>query len=175
MHDMNAIVWLFPILFMLHDFEEIILVEAWRKRNKNELEMKKSRRLVFSGCNKTPAFSIGVAIEFLIFSLVALVSSWGGTYNFWYAMFLGFTIHLLGHCIINIMYKFYVPGVITSILFLPCSLYILYTTYQMLSLTITHVLLYCVIGTAAALLLISVLHSCMGKFEELIENFEQQV
>jgi len=29
MNTMNFIVWLFPVIFMLHDFEEIIMVEVW--------------------------------------------------------------------------------------------------------------------------------------------------
>jgi hypothetical protein len=32
MNTMSFIVWMFPIIFMLHDFEEIIMVEAWGNR-----------------------------------------------------------------------------------------------------------------------------------------------
>lgn len=172
MTSMNAMIWLFPVLFMLHDFEEIILVEAWKKRYKSKLDRIKSGKLVFSGCDKTSAFSIGVAIEFLIFSLVTLLSSWRGTYSFWYVLFLGFTIHLIGHCLICILYKFYVPGVITSILFLPVSIYLLYAAYQRLSLTVAQVIIYGVMGILAALLLIQVLHKCMGMFEKALRKYE---
>ena len=172
MTNMNAMIWLFPVLFMLHDFEEIILVEAWKKRYKSKLDRIKSGKLVFSGCDKTSAFSIGVAIEFLIFSLVTLLSSWRGTYSFWYVLFLGFTIHLIGHCLICILYKFYVPGVITSILFLPWSLYILYTAYQSLSFNVAHIFIYAVTGIVAMLLLIHALHGCMGMFEKALKKYE---
>lgn len=30
-----TVVWLFPIIFMFHDFEEILTVEKWVKRNKD--------------------------------------------------------------------------------------------------------------------------------------------
>ena len=31
--DVQTLIWLFPIMFILHDFEEIIMVERWMKRN----------------------------------------------------------------------------------------------------------------------------------------------
>lgn len=54
MTQLNTITWLFPILFMLHDFEEIILLEAWQKSCKQDLKNKKLKRIIFSNCNNTP-------------------------------------------------------------------------------------------------------------------------
>ena len=31
--NVQTLIWLFPIMFVLHDFEEIIMVEKWLKRN----------------------------------------------------------------------------------------------------------------------------------------------
>ena len=175
MKSINFITWVFPILFMLHDFEEIILVEAWRKRYKIKLDKQKARRLVFAGCKKTPAFSVGVAIEFLIISAVSLVSYLIGNYCFWYGLFFAFTIHLIGHCIVILLYKFYVPGVITSILFLPCCLYVLHSTQQILQFTLVDIVLYCSIGVIVMMLLLCGLHKCMSFFEKEIATFERQI
>ncbi len=38
MYNIKTIIWLLPILFMIHDFEEIIMAEAWSKRFKKELK-----------------------------------------------------------------------------------------------------------------------------------------
>ena len=73
------------ILFMLHDFEEIILLEAWQKSCKQDLKNKKLKRIIFSNCNNTPAFSIAVAIEFLLISLIALITTLTQNYYVWYA------------------------------------------------------------------------------------------
>ena len=37
MNNMQAIVWFFPILFMFHDFEEIILIQQWISKNRHYL------------------------------------------------------------------------------------------------------------------------------------------
>lgn len=31
--DVQTLIWLFPIIFILHDFEEIIMIEKWMKTN----------------------------------------------------------------------------------------------------------------------------------------------
>ncbi len=37
MNDIKVMVWLYPILFMFHDFEEIIFMQSWINRNRNYL------------------------------------------------------------------------------------------------------------------------------------------
>jgi hypothetical protein len=32
-----SVLWLFPILYMFHDFEEILTVEKWTKHNKEQV------------------------------------------------------------------------------------------------------------------------------------------
>lgn len=174
MNEIRSIIWLFPVLFMLHDFEEIILVEAWRKRYKTKLEAQKSKRLVFAGCNRTPAFSVGVAIEFLILSFVSQISLWTESYGIWYGLFIAFTIHLVGHCVATLLYKYYVPGVVTSILFTPICVYLLYTVKPKLLLSTKDLLLYSICGIAIMLIMIFGLHKCMELFEKAIAKFEQQ-
>ena len=39
MNTINTIVWLFPVIFMLHDFEEIIFVEAWKRKYKRKIQL----------------------------------------------------------------------------------------------------------------------------------------
>jgi hypothetical protein len=37
MNTMNFIVWMLPIIFMIHDFEEILMAEVWGKRYKEKI------------------------------------------------------------------------------------------------------------------------------------------
>lgn len=33
MSNMQAIIWFFPIVFIIHDFEEIIFIQSWISKN----------------------------------------------------------------------------------------------------------------------------------------------
>ncbi|UUV26641.1 HXXEE domain-containing protein [Lysinibacillus sp. FN11] len=35
--NVQTLIWLFPILFIIHDFEEIIMVEKWLQNNRHKL------------------------------------------------------------------------------------------------------------------------------------------
>ncbi|MBM7602707.1 hypothetical protein JOC75_000677 [Metabacillus crassostreae] len=35
--ELYNVIWLFVVIFMLHDFEEIIAVEKWSMKNKNKI------------------------------------------------------------------------------------------------------------------------------------------
>lgn len=78
MNDIKVMVWLFPILFMFHDFEEIIFMQSWINKNRNYLTHRfpvLSKKL-FSHFDQitTSAFSLGVAEEFIIISIITVVS-----------------------------------------------------------------------------------------------------
>ncbi|MBE5979318.1 MAG: HXXEE domain-containing protein [Paenibacillaceae bacterium] len=78
MNDIKVMVWLFPILFMFHDFEEIIFMQSWISKNRNYLTHRfpaLSKRLSshFDQIT-TSAFALGVAEEFFIISIITVVS-----------------------------------------------------------------------------------------------------
>ena len=171
MKNINAVIWLLPVLFMLHDFEEIILVEAWRSRYADQLGKRRPGRLVFAGCKRTPAFSIGVAIEFFLLALITGLSGLTGRYGVWYGLLFAFTAHLVGHCVVPFLYRHYVPGVVTSVLLLPGCGALLYGAGRALALTGTGLVVNCAIGTGVMLVLILGLHRCMGCFEKWVEAF----
>lgn len=73
MINMQVIIWLFPIIFIFHDFEEIIFVEAWIKRNKTDLVRqfpKMPKNLSAHMDNITTSSFIGVII--MIVNIVLL-------------------------------------------------------------------------------------------------------
>ena len=90
---LHTIVWLFPVIFMIHDFEEIILGRAWKIRYKKAREESTMKRVPFSDFVSTDSFSVGVVEEFIIFSLVCLVSCYTKNYVVWYALFFGIVFH----------------------------------------------------------------------------------
>ena len=68
------IIWLLPLVFMLHDFEEIIFVEWWVNKNK-EVLLKRFPRVakMYSGLS-TIAFALAVSEEYIILLLITLAS-----------------------------------------------------------------------------------------------------
>lgn len=172
MNTIKTIVWLFPVIFMLHDFEEVIFIEAWKKKNKRQMQTAKMKKVPFADFNNTASFSIGVAIEFLIISALSLFACIFEWYFLWFCLFFGFTLHFVVHCVMTLQFKHYVPGVVTSIPFLPICIYILWFSSKIISFNATQLFLSCVIGSLLMLLMVSILHRCMKSFASFIEKLE---
>jgi len=118
--DFKTIVWLLPIVFMFHDFEEIIFFKSWIAKNKETLPVrfpKLSRQLLGRFENlSVQAFSLAVAEEFVLLSLVTVLSIVFESYLFWFGIFMGFFIHLLIHLIQWFVFRKYIPAIFTSII-----------------------------------------------------------
>ncbi|HBC96016.1 MAG TPA: HXXEE domain-containing protein [Clostridium sp.] len=178
MYDIKAIVWMLPVLFMIHDFEEIVMAEAWSKRFKRELEENTSvmRKKPFglNGTNywSTSAMSVGVEIEFVILSLVSLLSCIFSSYFIWYGFLFAVTLHfILAHFYLCIEFKHYVPGVVTSVLFLPVCVYIMYVFQLLLKYSFVKVFLSCILGIVLMIVVLVTLHDAIGKFSRLLAEY----
>lgn len=76
MHE-NLILFLFPIVFMIHEFEEIIMVEKWMRKHRDELSERfpiMTKRLEWLTRIDTRSFTVIVAEEFLIVSTLTVTS-----------------------------------------------------------------------------------------------------
>ncbi len=167
----NAMIWLFPVLFMLHDFEEIIVVEAWKNRYQAQRTATKMKKPPFEDLKSTASFSIAVAIEFIVICGVSLLSVLMNWYLLWYGLFFGFTMHLLVHGFLCLRFRHYVPGVVTSIPFFPICVYLLYVSGTLFPFTGMEISLFCIFGVIAMLLMVMGLHRAMGAFERLVTAF----
>lgn len=158
MNTMSFLVWLLPVLFMLHDFEEIIMVEVWGKRYKPQIDIVWPNRPPFDLKNihayKTASFSIAVEILFLNFSVISYFSVFFQNYFLWFACLIGLVLHfVLFHIVLCIRFGHYVPGVITSIFFLLPGGWLLNVAQSILHYNILTILLACatIIALGAAL------------------------
>lgn len=174
MDDIKALVWLFPILFIFHDFEEIIFIRAWLTRNRNDLCER------FPGLSKkllghldhmtTSSFALGVAEEFILISIVTIVAYMMNWYNLWAGLFMAFVIHLVIHCIQALIVKRYVPALITSIICLPICFYIVMSIVQWLMLDT--IIIYSILGFIIMVVNLMLVHKGMGVFSKWIEAYE---
>lgn len=120
------LIWLFPIIFGIHDFEEIIVVEKWVSKNQDYLiKILPKRASLFFEKNfakKTNQFSLVVYIEFILISISTILVFLNG-FHMWHKwLYLGlytvFFLHSFTHIGQAILLKRYTPGVITSIVFI---------------------------------------------------------
>ncbi len=134
METHTVLVWLLPIVFMIHDFEEIIFFKPWISKNREyliEKFPKISKRFLPRMENlSTSAFALAVAEEFILLSLITTGSVLCYNYLLWLAVFMGFFVHLLVHLGQWIMLKQYIPAICTTFIAL---IYCAYTLYEIIS------------------------------------------
>ena len=171
MKELFMIIWLFPILFMIHDFEEIIIIKSWQQKNKEYIENRLQKFVPFNFKASTAAFSIGVAEEFVIISIVTIISYVFNNYIAWFSLFIAFALHLFFHAIMWMIFKKYVPGVVTSVIFIPLCCFIVYRVNMLLHYNITTLLFSILIATLIMIVNIYFLHKVMEKFDFWLEKY----
>lgn len=110
-----------PIVFIVHDLEEILCRKRWMKNNAAELVRRFPKMkpiLMHLKDISTTRFCIIVGEELLLI-VVAMVMFIYANQNFLLALFWGFSLHLFVHIGQAIVAMRYVPGVVSSVLFLP--------------------------------------------------------
>ncbi len=150
MEKYSIIIWLLPIVFMIHDFEEIIFFKPWISKNREYLTKKFpkiSKRFLPQMENlSTSAFALAVAEEFVLLSLITVGSVLFDNYFLWLAAFMGFFVHLLVHLGQWIILKRYIPAILTTFFAL---IYCIYTLYKIIENNIfqpSEIVLWTIIG-----------------------------
>ncbi|WP_408607516.1 HXXEE domain-containing protein [Geosporobacter ferrireducens] len=110
-----------------------------------------------------------MGVEFLGLSLISLFSIVFNSFFIWYGAFLGLILHyVLIHILLCIRFKGYVPGVITSAIFLIPSIWILREANMILNYRIGTILLACLLGVVLMYIFFQVLYKLMGYWSELL-------
>lgn len=113
---------LLPIVFMLHELEEIIMTQNWLHHNQTQLGKRfpRIKGMLHNLENlPTPAFTLAVAEEFIILSACTVIALTTGHVTAWYCCLLAFSLHLIIHFIQFLIVRQYIPAIITTILCLP--------------------------------------------------------
>lgn len=172
MNTINVIVWLLPIIFMIHDFEEIIFIKVWRKRYQHYLDNCTMKKKPYADFRSPDEFSIGVEILFVILSITSLFSVLLNNYYIWYGLLFTVTAHFITlHFKGCLYFKHYVPGIVTSILFLPINIYIIYIATILLKFTVIEIILSCACGTAFIFVIFGILKKSEKHFENFLINY----
>ena len=121
--DIYKLIWLFPIAFILHDFEEIIFFEPWLKKNAGGITDRIQGKVpafiekqVKTILNKSTAqFSFSVSLIFLLTCLASLLAAEYESYPFFLAASALFFLHGFMHIGQAMVMRRYVPAIITSV------------------------------------------------------------
>lgn len=92
---MVTYIWLFPLLFIFHDMEEIVGFMPWMNKHKQLLQEKAPLFLKLHDGLSTEGFALAVFEELiivLIFSLVALIGHHRILYLIWLGGFVAYTL-----------------------------------------------------------------------------------
>ncbi|OUM68128.1 hypothetical protein PIROE2DRAFT_4272 [Piromyces sp. E2] len=111
--EMQKYVWLFPIIFIIHDMEEIIGLGIWLRKNKELLKEKYSFVIKTYKNFSTEGFSLAVFEELIIcvlISLLALVVNNELMWYVWLGGFIGCTIHFVVHIGQSVILRQYIPA-----------------------------------------------------------------
>ncbi|MGG1400812.1 HXXEE domain-containing protein [Bacillus salipaludis] len=127
----EAVIWLFPIIFMFHVLEEIITLESFITKFKNKVPRSFLAKLVLNmkkmlGANSSQ-FSFAVAWILLILTFITFITafhlSMGNNFLLFIAVLNIFFLQAFFHIGQTFILRMYTPGVITAfVIVIPYSL-----------------------------------------------------
>lgn len=168
--DLILLIALLPIVFMIHDFEEIILFEPWLRKNRNELFQRfpaLAKRIYASHGNlSTSAFAVAILHVFIAISACTFLSLYFNNYGLWFAAFMVYFLHLFMHIAQWLIYGKYVPVIITSLLSLPYCIYTFIIFTQRSGMHFTEMILWTLAGIIALAPLFLVAFYNARRFEQ---------
>lgn len=167
-----VVIVLFPLLFMIHEFEEMIMYPSWTKHHEAML----TRRVPVLKDKMTflqsPAFMLAVLEEFAIVSACTITTIYTQSIIYWYFALLAFTIHLLPHIMQAAILRRYVPAIITSVICLPYCAYAIISVWDSCS-VVEHITI-AISATLFCVLNLLVMHKVCAwlwsKIEDLINK-----
>lgn len=120
------LVLLLPLLFIVHDSEEIITQRKWMERDSGRIveRFPAAGRMVsmLSGVSDR-SFSLMVMEELAVISLAVWLDAIGVAWPL-VGLFYGFGLHLVVHVGQGVAMRSYVPGLVTSVVEIPVVAYI---------------------------------------------------
>lgn len=171
---MLSYIWLFPLLFIFHDMEEIIGFIPWLKHNQTFLSKKYPAILKQYEQASSEGFAFAVFEELLLCIFLCLISLFTNWFGLWFGGFIGCTVHFLIHIGQAIVIRKYIPCLVTSIIALPVSVYVLYKSICLLEYSFYQVLFYSFIGIFIIAVNLTFAHMLMRSFSNYLERYSNE-
>ena len=127
---MGKYIWLLPVIFMFHDMEEIIGLADWIRKNYSRIvERFPAAERILSKYKEITTAGMAVAVyeELLVLLFICILTDLTDIpliLGIWFGGLLGFTLHLFIHIAQAILIRSYIPALITSILSIPPTIWL---------------------------------------------------
>ena len=171
---MLSYIWLFPLLFIFHDMEEIIGFIPWLKHNQKFLGKKYPAILKQYEQTSSEGFAFAVFEELLLCIFLCLMSLFTNWYGLWLGGFIGCSLHFLVHIGQSIVIRKYIPCLITSIIALPVSVYVIYKSIYLLKYSFYQVILYSFIGVFVISMNLAFAHMLMRGYSKYLKRYNNE-
>ena len=170
---MDQYIWLLPLLFVFHDFEEIIGMRAWTARNAADICQRFPRfAFIFKSTTTTEGFALAVAEEFVLLLIICGLTFTGiRVFNLlWLGAFIAFTLHLVVHIGQAVVIRKYIPALATSILVLPVSLWLIANSIKNSDFSPIEIIIYSLTAAEAVVANLLLAHWLARKFGEWVKG-----
>lgn len=164
-------VWMLPILFILHDFEEMIIMPLWKIRHHQKLAT--FRKPFFGSVTQGSAFAVGVLEEFVILLFISGFCQLTHNNLLYLSFVIAYTAHFIIHYIMCLQFRGYVPGVVTVTLELPIVLIII-SHYWPYDVSWLSVVVYLLLAMIIAFTNLKIMHLIMPKIQTHLEKYAKQ-
>ena len=161
-------VWMLPILFILHDFEEMIIMPLWKIRHHQKLAT--FRKPFFGSVTKSSAFAVGVLEEFVILLFISGFCQLTHNNLLYLSFVIAYTAHFIIHYIMCLQFRGYVPGVVTVTLELPMVLMII-SHYWLYDVSLLSVVVYLLLAMIIAFTNLKIMHLIMPNIQTHLEKY----
>ena len=169
---MEQYIWLLPILFIFHDFEEIIGARLWAAKNGAEICRRIPKASLIFNNLTTEGFALAVAEEFVIILIICGLTFTGiRAFNLiWLGVFFAYTLHLVVHIGQAVVFRKYIPALATSIICLPISIWILKDCLAAIDASLVEIVAYSVVAVVAVVGNLVFAHWLARRFGEWIKK-----
>lgn len=170
---MEQYVWLFPVLFMFHEMEEIIGFGIWLEQNRAMLDEKYPKISKTYQDFSTEGMALAVSEEFILcilFCILGVVTQMKAVWLLWVGGFIAYVLHLVIHIVQSIVIRQYIPAVVTSIIALPVSIWVICQSIAELDAKIGYIAIYSLWGIVIVGLNLKLAQSLIGRFTRWKEN-----
>ena len=169
---MAQFIWLFPILFVFHDFEEIIGSKLWVTKNGAAITQRFPKTAFIFNKFSTEGFALAVAEELVLLLIICSLTFTGiRAFNLlWLGTFIAFTLHLVVHIGQAIVIRKYIPALATSIFLLPVSAWIATDSIRTIDGSVVEIVAYSLVAAIAVGANLFLAHWLARKFNEWQEG-----
>lgn len=162
---MNEYVWLFPVIFMFHEMEEICGFGIWLNKNMSMLE----KRFPFIAKEysnySNEGFAAAVFEELILLLIICIISRCTDFYCLWLGGLIAFTFHLVVHIIQSVVIRKYIPALVTSILALPLSLLLIINSIKIIGLPTNFIIAFSIVGIVIVFVNLKIAHMLMKRYQ----------